>query len=226
MFKKSLFVLLVLGLLAVAATPALAQGQGPGGQPGRGFHMGEITAIGSDSFTVSNPLGERTVLVTDETVFLNFDGSDAAFSDLQVGRWVGGRATQNEDDTWTAVTVRLLPEDFVPGMFKGPRVGGEVIATSVNSITLQNRRGVEVTVMVNSATEYGGEVANLAAITPGMHAMAIVEEQADGSLLATQIIAGEMGTLMPGGGRPGRGPGHGPGFGPGTCPNCPQNPGG
>ncbi len=223
MIKKSFIVLLVLGLAAAVATPALAEGQGPGGpngRPGRGLHLGEITAIGADSFDVSNPLGERTILVTEDTVFLNFDGSEAAFSDLAVGQWVGGRAEKNEDDTWTAVTVRLLPSDFEPGMFRGPRAGGEVIATSVNSLTLENRRGEQVTVMVNADTTYGGQVGSLGQIEVGMHAMAVVVEQADGSLLATSVIAGEAGSLMPN--RP-FGPGHGPGFGPGGGP---QNPGG
>ncbi|TAK13533.1 MAG: hypothetical protein EPO32_04810 [Anaerolineae bacterium] len=196
MIKKMLFVLLTVSLLAaLVVVPALAEGDGPGGPGGpgrRGRAIGQVTEIGSDSFTVSSPQGEeRVIQVTDETAFHNFDGSEAQFADLTVGAWVGGHAEQNDDENWTAVNVILLPEDFEPGAFKpGHGLGGEVLSTSVNSITIETHLGEEITVTVNVETEYVGGIASLSEVEVGMQIGIAVEKQDDDSLLAVQVLAG------------------------------------
>ena len=100
----------------------------------------------------------------------------------------------------TAVTVRI----------QVPRVGGQVTATSADTITITRRDGTTTTIHVSSSTTYqvaGQTSASLTDVTVGMIVVAEGTQRADGSIDATTVVAG---TVMGGRGW----------FGPYTAPNA------
>lgn len=192
MFKKFalplslalLAALLVFGAVSAAGEqPGRANAQAE--KPGRG--AGQITAIGDDEFTVRRLNGaEVTVLVDEATQFFFNDGSEASFSDLQVGLWVAG-GVERKVGGLTALRVIIFPEGFDPGQV-ARRAAGEVTATGSDTFTLETHNGETLTIFVDADTVFVGEVQSLAEMEPGMNA-AVALKESDGALIAVTLGA-------------------------------------
>ena len=179
-----------------------------GGRGGPGFGGITITAIsGSDISLATDDGWTRTITVDDGTTFTKA-GEDIALGDLAVGDTVGFRQTLEDDGSWTIDALAVIL----------PHVGGEVTAVDGSTITVELRGGTSETINIGSETNIvvNGDAAALADIEVGMLLVAEGTENADGSLDATRVKAGDRGLRGPDDGFGGRGF-HGPGFGGGDA---------
>jgi hypothetical protein len=175
-------------------------GGGPGF--GRGFGGITITAVNGSNVSLETADGwTRTITVDGDTTYSEA-GETIAQSDLAVGDEIRFRQTLEDDGTWTIDAIAVIR----------PHAGGQVTAVSGSTITVEGRDGTAVTITVTGDTEFtvNGDDATLADVEVDMFLVATGTENADGSLTATEVRAGDRG--------PGRGfwGDHGPrGFGPG-----------
>lgn len=110
---------------------------------------GEITAIGSNSFTLTGRNGEsKTITVDANTQYMDKDGNALSFSDLEVGQRAVIAAAKRDGETITAIWVRVFPK---PTHYTG---GGKVTAVESNSFTFTARNGKTWEFYVDSATLY------------------------------------------------------------------------
>ncbi|MBN1147868.1 MAG: hypothetical protein JXA78_11490 [Anaerolineales bacterium] len=201
MSKKILIpivVTLVVALLAGAwvSGEALAQslGEDGGGRLKRlaqiRQRLGQVTAIDADSFTVQRLDGESfTVLVDDETRFIDKERNELAFADLATGRWVIVAAPENDAGERLARLVVLLPEDFDPSQFAGAIGKITGVDLDAQQFMLQDRQGEQKTFDVDQQTQFKGEAESLADLSEGMLAGVRAQQQADGSMLAQTVAA-------------------------------------
>lgn len=172
-----------------------------GGGPGFGLGLGggiTITAINGSNIALETVDGwTRTITVDADTDYTK-GGEDAALSDLAVGDEIRFRQTLEDDGTWTIDAIAVIL----------PHVGGQVTAIDGSTITVERRDGTAATIKVTSDTEFivNGDDAALSDVDVDMFLVAVGTENADGSLTATTVRAGERGM------GPGIGPGMGPGF--------------
>jgi hypothetical protein len=165
----------------------LGGGGGPGGRGGHGFGFGgiEITAIDGSNISLATEDGwTRTITVDDGTTYAEA-GADIALGDLAVGETIGFRQTLEDDGTWTidAIVVVL------------PHVGGQVTSVDGSKITIELRGGTTATINVDADTTYrvNGDDATVADVEVGMFLVAEGTENADGSLDAVRVRAGDEG---------------------------------
>ena len=131
-----------------------------------------------------------TVIVTDETKFLDTDKEETTFDALQVGNWVGGAAEREEgSDSITAKVVVILPEDFEPGERDGKPMGGMVtqVNNGQNEFTVINRQDESVTIQVDENTRYLSGLTELKDLEKDMLVLVLTVEQEDGTILAKAI---------------------------------------
>lgn len=182
-------------------TPGLGGGPGgPGGRggPGHGPRGITITAIAGSDISLETADGwTRTITVDADTAYSK-SGDAIALGDLAVGDEIAFRQTLEDDGSWTIDAVAVIL----------PHVGGEVTAVSGSTITVEQRDGTTATITVNGNTEYqvNGDNAALADVEVGMFLVAAGTENADGSLTATDVRAGERGMGGRGGFHGGPGP--------------------
>ena len=175
-----------------------------GGEPGfgRGFGGITITAINGSSLSLETVDGWTRTIAVDADTEYSKAGEAIALSDLTVGDEIRFRQTLEDDGTWTIDAIAVIL----------PHVGGQVTAIDGSTITVEGRDGTTATITVTGGTEFtvNGDDATLADVDVDMFLIAVGTANADGSLTATDVRAGERG---PG---PGFGAHHGPrGFGPG-----------
>jgi hypothetical protein len=163
---------------------------------GRGIAFGDITISAIDGANVSLKTEDgwtRTIAVTDSTTITKA-GQRIARSDLKVGDSVRFRQTRANDGTFTVTELVVVL----------PRVAGEVTAKTADTITVRRRDGTTETIRVSSATTYRvANVANggsLADVAVGMFVIAEGTQNADGSLQAARVAAGQRRDIrLPGG---------------------------
>jgi hypothetical protein len=195
MLKKISIALIAAILFSVSiAGVAVAQSDTPTDGEGTGrlrAALGQITSIGDSFFTMLVRNTEVTILVTDDTVFKNRDGSDASFSDLEVDRWILGTARKNEDGSFVARRVIIMPEDFDPAGLHLVRMAGEVdkINNGQNTFTITKLDGESVTLNVDENTRWVGALSELKDLEKGMKVGVVAKEQSGGSLLAKIVGA-------------------------------------
>ena len=177
-------------------------GGGPGGRggfgPGPGAGGITVTAISGSNLSLATADGwTRTITVDADTTYSEA-GETIALGDIAVGDQIAFRQTLEDDGSWTIDKVAVIL----------PHVGGEVTAISGSTITVEQRDGTTATITVNGATEYqvNGDDAALADVEVGMFLVAQGVENADGSLTATDVRAGERGMGGRGGFHGGPGP--------------------
>lgn len=228
MSKKKILVvgLVALILTATVASAALAAsgiempaildgpGDGPGGGRRGGGLRGEITAIGTDEFTLQPLDGDEiTIAVDDETRYV---GDLSSFTDLEVGMEVGVALPRDGED-------QALAKAVVSGaQLDAARARGEVTDVNSDSLTIETRDGESLTFEVTADTEFHSRddsVQSLSDISVGDFAMVIYEE--DGSNLVALVIGSGTPQQDGDGLRGGFGPGNGQqeGFGPGNSQN-------
>ncbi len=157
----------------------------PGFRGGRGFGGITITAISGASISLATEDGwTRTIMVDDATTYTRA-GETIELGDLAVGDTIRFRQTLEDGGAWSidAITVIL------------PRVGGEVTKIDGPTVTLELRGGTSTTVAIGSAASIvvNGDAAELADIEVGMILVAEGTENADGTLDATRVRAGDPG---------------------------------
>ena len=181
---------------------------GPGG-PGLGGRMGGITITAISGNNISLKTGDgwtRTITVDSGTTYSE-SGATIALGDLAVGDQIAFRQTREDDGSFTIDAVAVIL----------PRLGGEITALNGSTITVTQRDGTTGTIKVSGDTTYtvNGNGASLADVKVGMVIMAEGTLNADGSLAATNVHAGDKDDFGGRGGHGMRG-GFGPGgFGPG-----------
>jgi Domain of unknown function (DUF5666) len=150
---------------------------------------GTVTEVGSGSFKLTARDGTAWTITTNSSTAytLGFSSSAKAGStaDLKVGTGVVVQGTSATDSAMTAVTVRI----------QLPRVGGQVTAKTVDTITVTRRDGSTTTIHVSSTTTYqvvDDPSASLADITVGMIVMAEGTQRADGAIDASTVVGGSV----------------------------------
>ncbi len=188
MLKKMFMAVLAAALMAAALGGAVLaeEAQPEGARRGITFH-GQITALGESDFTLETQRGTVTILVNEDTLYRAKDGVEITFADLEVERWVTGRAFRNEADELVAGGVVLLPEDFVPGVGYAGEVTAVDAANSAFSLHTFNEE--DLTFKVDANTVYRGEVSGLDDLEVGMKVGVYAHELDDGSLLARAVGA-------------------------------------
>jgi Domain of unknown function (DUF5666) len=191
MNKKILIPIVLVGLAGlIFGGVAYAAGSKPTERPGR-LGLGLVTAVGDNQITVQTFQGEtRTVLVDENTRYLFPDGSEASFSDIQIGRWIGGRVVEGEPGQLIARGILILPEGFDPARVT-VRAGGRVTSVDAasGSFSIVNRQGDSFTFSVDANTTFVGRVQSLSDLQVDMLAGVGAADQ-NGSLLAVVVRAG------------------------------------
>lgn len=160
--------------------PAILDGPGNGrGHRGAGLR-GEITAIGTDEFTVQPTEGDELTISVDADT--RYAGDLESFDDLEVGMSVGVALARGEG--------QVLAKAVVSGaLLDAERARGEVTDVGSDSLTIETRDGDSLTFEVTGDTEFHSRddsVASLSDISVGDHAKVIYEE--DGSSLMALVI--------------------------------------
>jgi hypothetical protein len=171
---------------------------GPFRGGGPGFGGITITAINGSSLSLKTADGwTRTIEITASTE-LTKGGDTIAAGDLAVGDAIRFRQERQADGTFTITAIQVVL----------PTTAGTVTAVGTNSITVEQRDGTTATIHVDGGTTFnvaGNADAKIGDVTVGMRIVAEGERNADGSLDATRVGAGN-----------GRGPGHWEGAKPGA----------
>lgn len=191
--KTLLAGLLAAALMLGAAAPAFAAADSqPASAPEARTRWdgGQVTAVSADRFTVIGPRGgERTVLVTAATQFLDKDAQPSSLADLHVGDRVRGAVDVAEDRTLTALLVVNL----------GPQTayrGGGVIASvdaGEQAFIFTSRPGRVWEFYVDDATvitNRAGEDLTFADLDQGDKLFAHAELRADGQWWAVRLTLG------------------------------------
>jgi hypothetical protein len=146
---------------------------------------GTVTAIGADSITVKTRDGStKAISLTGSTTF-KLGKTDGKKADVKVGSVVVAAGTAGPGDAFTAKTVRI--------QVRLARVGGEVTATTKDTITVKQRDGTTATIKIGPDTKIvvrGDTTPTLAEIAVGMRVVGVGTLNADGSLNA-QAITGK-----------------------------------
>jgi hypothetical protein len=214
--------LVAIGILAVAASagPGSIRASTPssgsssstgavpafemGGRGGIGFGAISITSIDGSSISLETPDGwTRTITVDNGTTYTR-GGDTILLSDLKVGDEIRFRQTLESDARYSIDAIAVIP----------PHLAGVVTAVSDSTITLRLGDGSSGTVKVDGSTTYAigsDDSAALSDVEVGMVLVAQGTENADGSLIASAIHAGNFGGFLGhrlgGGGRDGFSPG-------------------
>lgn len=144
---------------------------------------GTVSAVSGDNITVTTRDGSSRTITTTSSTTYRLGGAAASRSDVTVGSTILATGTEGSGDAFTATSVTI----------RAPRTGGTVTAVSASTITVQRRDGATQTINVDANTTYrvaGVTDADLGDITVGMRLVAIGRQNADGSLDATAIGAG------------------------------------
>ncbi len=170
-----------------AATPAAGTTAAP---PGTTWAMGQVSAIGTDNFTLTGPLGGvHIVYVNDQTQYFNREAQAGSFAAMQVGDRVLGAATVAAGKA----TAKLVIDLGARTDYRGAGVASAVNSAE-QSFTFVNRRGVVWNFYVDAntkITDKAGAAKTLADIQPGTRMFVHAEKRADGKWWAVEIKLGK-----------------------------------
>lgn len=144
----------------------------------------EITAIDGNDLSLKTVDGwTRTITVTPDTEITK--GGDAiALADLAVGDNIRFRQQRNDDGTFSITHIAVVE----------PSVAGTVTAKTDSTITIEQRDGSSATIHVDAGTTFRVEGASGTAtiddVAVGMKLLATGEQNSDGSLNASRVLAG------------------------------------
>jgi hypothetical protein len=155
------------------------------GAPGIGRLGGvEITAIDGSDLDLETVDGwTRTITVTADTEITK-GGDPIELGDLAVGDSIRFRQQPNDDGTFSIIRIDVVL----------PHVAGTVTAVTDTTITVELRGGTTATVHVDDGTAFKVEdvtgTAGIGDVKVGMRIVASGEQNADGSLDASRVLAG------------------------------------
>lgn len=144
---------------------------------------GAVTAVTANAMTVTQRDGTTRTITTTSSTTYRLGAASASRSDVVVGSTIVAVGTAGSGNAFTATSVTV----------KVPRVVGTVTAKSATTITIERGDGTSLTINVDSATTYevaGVTGADLGDVTVGLRLEAVGRQNADGSLDATAIRAG------------------------------------
>jgi hypothetical protein len=167
----------------------LGGGSAPFAFGGRGLGLGrggvEITAIDGSNVSLKTVDGwTRTIQVTSSTQITK-GGDTITLNDLAVGDTIRFGQKRNADGTFTVTRIDVVL----------PTVAGTVTAKTGSSITIRQRDGSSATIHVDSSTTFRVQgvtgTARLSDVAVGMGLIADGQKNADGSLNAARVLAGD-----------------------------------
>ncbi|RMF05716.1 MAG: hypothetical protein D6768_00715 [Chloroflexi bacterium] len=186
-FAKILVMAMTLLVLFSFAGLAMAQEPNPTGGQHRDRLLGEVTAVGDASLTISARNGQEiTVNVTTDTkIRLVKERANGDLADIEVGNFVGVLGTKNDDGSVNARRIVVLPEN--PKNLD--RVRGKVTAIEDSVIVVETKDGQSQRIATDDQTRFrkGKSKAELADIAVGDPLLAIGRKQDDGTLLARLV---------------------------------------
>jgi hypothetical protein len=144
---------------------------------------GKVTAVTSDSITVTIRGGTTKTIATTGTTAYRLGGAAANHADVVVGSTILATGTEGANGSFTASTVAI----------EAQRAAGTVSKTTASTITITRRDGSSQTINVDASTTYqvqGVPSAKLSDVAVGMKVAAAGRLNADGSLDATAVRAG------------------------------------
>jgi hypothetical protein len=147
---------------------------------------GAVTAVGSDTFTVTVRGGTSETIHTTSKTTYRLEGKDATRGDVKVGSIIGAVGERSSDGTFTATAITIAV----------PMVAGTVDSVGADSLTITKRDGTKVTVHVGSSTKIrvaGVENATLKDVKAGMRILVRGLQRSDGSIDADGLGAGQPG---------------------------------
>ncbi len=152
---------------------------------------GEITAISEDSITLMDASRkmEVTCAITDETL-IRHGNDQLTTDDLEVGDQVHIRARPEDDDTLTALEIKLQEgDDEEPGGQTKMELEGTILAIAIDSITVMDASTGEQTAAITDETviRKGNTILTVDLLHKGdrVHVKARIED--DDSLTAEEI---------------------------------------
>jgi Domain of unknown function (DUF5666) len=151
---------------------------------------GIVTAVGSDTITITVRGGTSQTIHTTSSTKYHRDRADGTRADVKVGSIIGAVGDRATDGTFTATSVSVSL----------PRVAGLVDKVGTDSITIKHGDGTTVTIHVDSGTTFsvdGSKTATLKDVKAGMRIVARGLQRADGSLDADAVRAGQPGKKAP-----------------------------
>jgi hypothetical protein len=165
-----------------------------GGAPFVGLGRGgvEITAIDGSNVSLKTVDGwTRTIAVTSSTKITK-GGNAITLDDLAVGQTIRFRQERNSDGSFSVTHIEVVL----------PTVAGTVTGTTGSTITIRQRDGSSATIHVDASTSFRVQgskgAASLTDVEVGMGLIAEGEKNADGSLNAARVVAGNADKLRGG----------------------------
>ena len=144
---------------------------------------GTVSDVSSTGFKVTTRDGSVWTIAVNGTTKYQYGTGSGTLADVKNGTVTLVQGTKTGDNAITALTVRVAADKAV----------GSVTAKTANSITITTRDGSTVTVHVAAGTTYhvvGKATASLADITVGSAIGDSGRKQADGSIIADTVVAG------------------------------------
>jgi RNase P/RNase MRP subunit p29 len=130
----------VAGGAAFAADSQAKQDQGSfealSAAPARMRALGKVVKVHGKTLEVKNRRGTFDVLTDDETVFRVLGNGDPSSKDIEAGDLVAGRVVKQEDGTFLAKVIAVVPPPS-----ERWRGLGRVIEVQGNTLVVENRRG-------------------------------------------------------------------------------------
>jgi hypothetical protein len=194
--------LMLAASLLTAATMALADDAPP-------LRIrGTITAVSADALTIkTNGGADLRVALRDNTVVRAI--TLATVEEIQPGRYIGTTAVLQADGTLKALEVHVFPPDMA-GTGDGHRpwdltpdstmtngVVGELLTSNGRMIKVKYKDGEQKVVIPDGMPVVNIEPGDRSLLVPGAHVMLFAEKNADGSLTARAISAGQNGIKPP-----------------------------
>ena len=180
--------------------PGQMGGRGQMGGPGQGFGgpqgfggagRDDMAGMGRNAVTVTTNSGTSLGLTTADgwtrtidttNVVLTKDGTTIALADIAVGDRVSIAQTRNADGSYTVTGIAVLPA----------MVSGTVATVGTDSFTVTLADGTTQTVNVTATTTWkvqGSTTTGITSLTVGQAVSATGTTAADGSLIATMVVA-------------------------------------
>jgi hypothetical protein len=161
---------------------------GPGGPGIGGGPRGVVSAIGTDTITITGMDGTSVTFDTTSATTYTKDGASSTSAALAVGENVSIQLTApptSSTATSTAKSINIV----------SPSLRGSVVSVSGTTIVVQDGQGFYRTIDTSASTTFlnGGAASTIASITPGENVLAVGSVDAD----HTDLDAATVGVLLP-----------------------------
>ncbi len=153
--------------------------------------LGQVKTVQAGQFTLQTVRGdERTIAVGDKTDYRALGGEPLNFSDVKASQWVSVMTRRGNVLNAPALLVMVMPENFNPQDWRGPKARGLVTAVNpaTQTFSIKTLKGWEITCTVDAATRYLGKASSLNDLKVGL-AVEVVGEEKDGKVVVKALFA-------------------------------------